>query len=106
MTTTLVEGLPVDAGIHLYGVLEGKPFTINNISKMFFGQKFEGYLLLVWWGKTSEEVKNSVKAKYSAYLKNELSTKTVKELTINDFEEALDLSIKKTAEGKVLMRPV
>ena len=51
-------------------------------------------------------MKNNVRANYSKYLKNELKTSTAKELTFNEFEEALEISIKKTAEGKVLMKPL
>ena len=60
----------------------------------------------LWWGGASEEVRNRTCANYSTLLKNELSTKNYKELTFNEFEEALEISTNKAIEGKVIMRPL
>ena len=54
MTKTLIEELPMEAGIHIYGVLEGKPLIFDKVGKLLFGQKIEGYVLMLWWAKTSE----------------------------------------------------
>ena len=105
-TKILIENLPIKSGIYLYGVLENAPLIIEKTGQILAGKKIEGFMLDNWWGAASEEIKNRVRENYSSYLKGELSTITYKELTFNEFEEALELSIKKTIEGKVLMRPV
>lgn len=106
ITTFLMENMKIPSGIFIYGALTGEPLVLNRVGKLHYGLKIEGYLVGIWWFSAPEEVKKRIRENYSAYLKNDLATKTVKELTFNEYDEALELSINNTLEGKVLLKPL
>ena len=104
-TKVLLENMPLKSGIFLYGTLEGKPLIFDAVQKIQMGLKIEGYIVGIWWAQAAEEIKTRVRAKYSEYLKGELSTKLLKELKFAEIKEAMELSVSRTLEGKVLMKP-
>ena len=95
-TKILLENMPLKSGIFLYGTLEGKPLIFDAVQKIQMGQKIEGFIAGNWWAQAPEETKTRVRAKYSQYLKGELSTKLLKEVTFSKVEEAVGLSVTHT----------
>lgn len=89
MTQILIDNFPVESGIFLYGALSGEPLKIEKTGHILVGKKIEGFMLGKWWHSTTEEIRTRVREKFSWYLKEDFATKTYKELTFNELEEAL-----------------
>ena len=74
VTEALVDGLGPNSWVHVYGMLESKPFTLKVALSLSRGVNVTGYMLFGWWSKLTEEEKNKVRAEYSSLLKGDLST--------------------------------
>ena len=101
----LLENMLPKSSIFLYGNLEGKPLVFDTIKMIERGLNLESFITGRWWMSVSEETKVRVRAKYSSYLKGELSTKLFKELALANIEEAIELSVSHSLEGKVFLKP-
>lgn len=77
---------------------------ITNARVLFSGINVGGFFLTNWWLGAGKEVQERVRKEYSDLLKNVLTTKTYKELGLAEINEALELSVSKAHEGKVLIK--
>ncbi len=71
---------------------------------MFNKIQLRGFLVFNWWADAKEETQARVRSNYSELLKNQLKTITYKELGLTELEQALDLSVKKATQGKILLK--
>ena len=71
---------------------------------MFNKIQLRGFLVFNWWADAKEETQARVRSSYSELLKNQLKTITYKELGLTELEQALDLSVKKATQGKILLK--
>lgn len=104
ITDFIISNLPPKGHYFLYGVLENKPLTVSDPKVFFSGVVVTGFLLFPWWATAPQETKERIRKVYGELLKNELSTKTYKEFTLENIKEAIETSEKKATEGKVLLR--
>jgi hypothetical protein len=68
--------MPPTSSFNIYGLLEGKPFTLSNTYLFFQGVSVTGFFITIWWGAATPEVQARVRKEYSKYLKNECSSTT------------------------------
>ena len=102
---TLVDGLGPNSFVHIYGMLEGKPFSLKSGISLCRGVHVTGYLLFSWYGKLTVEEKEAIKKEYSSLLKGDLATTCYKTLKYDQLAEAMELSVSKTIEGKITLIP-
>ena len=86
MIAALINGLGPKSWVHFYGVLEGKPLTLEMPIKLSRGVYVTGYMLSDWWLPLAEEEKNKIRAEYSSLLKGDLSTQCYKQIKFSDIE--------------------
>ena len=60
-TEAIIENMPPTSDINIYGLLEGKPFTLTNTYLFFQGVKITGFFITIWWGAASAEVQARVR---------------------------------------------
>jgi len=73
----------------IYGYLESKPLSFNiglNLSK---GILVTGYMVFTWYATISEERRKYIHEHYSEWLKNDLSTHSLKYLKFSEIDQAL-----------------
>lgn len=104
VTEAIITSLKSNSIAHVYGVLEGKPFHLSNSSIFFSGLTITGFLLLPWWISVKNEEREKIRSQYSSLLKNELLTNLYKEYSLKDIDEAIEVSVSKSNEGKVLLK--
>lgn len=104
---TLISGLNPNSFVHMYGALENAPFHLKNgVATVMKGITIGGYRMPDWWMHLSAEEKELVKKDYGLLLKGDLSTHLYKQLPYSEIAEALELSVSKATEGKILLVPV
>lgn len=101
----MISGLLTDSWVHVYGYLEGKPLTLKVALDLSRGVYITGYLLFQWFNKLNADEQNTIKKEYSALLKGDLKTKCYKVMKFEQIEEALELSVSKSSEGKITLVP-
>ena len=85
-TEQLIVNLPKHGYAYIYGYLEKKPLTISQGLALSKGISISGFLLFTWYVDVEEEVQKRIRANYSHWLKNELSTSLQKEVKFEHFE--------------------
>ena len=96
--------MPPTSDINIYGLLEGKPFTLTNTYLFFQGVKVTGFFITIWWGAASAEVQARVRKEYSNYLKNDCSSSTGLTVCITQLEKGLEHARNNPTNGKVLIK--
>ena len=100
----IISCLQPTSGIYIYGVLEGKPFTITDLTLFFQGIQINGFLLFPWLMSLNEEEKAKFKADYNKYIKTELSSKNGLTVSMSEIKQGLRFAKENPADGKALIK--
>lgn len=104
VTDTIISNMPTTSSFQIYGLLEGKPFTLSNTYLFFQGVQVTGFFITIWWGAASADVQKRVRENYSEYLKKDLSSTTALSICFNEIEKGLKHAKENPTNGKVLIR--
>lgn len=85
-------------------MLTGEPLVFNTASKFFSGLTVTGFYMSTFWASCSNEDREKIRNEYSVHLKGDLATTTVAEFNFSQIKDALDASVKRATEGKVLLK--
>ena len=104
VTEAVIQNMPVNSVFNIYGLLEGKPFTLSNTYLFFQGVQITGFFITIWWGNATAETQERVRKNYSNYLKNECSSETFLTVCYTDIERGLEHARTNPTKGKVLVQ--
>jgi NADPH2:quinone reductase len=100
VTEKLISHLLPGSQAFIYGKLTSEPFTMRKPLVGLQGTSISNFMLFEWYARVSQEQKDKIKKEYSSLLKKELSTNSLKRVTLEEVPKIWAEAEKNATEGK------
>ncbi|CAM6005241.1 unnamed protein product [Sphagnum balticum] len=105
VSEALITNIGNNSYVYIYGRLAGEPLALPSRRVLSKGIFVTGYSVVSWYSSQPPEKHLEIKSQHSDLLKTDFATQSYKVLKYSEIAEALELSVSKATEGKIILVP-